>query len=350
MNINSLESNLNTRGIRVLKEMKEFTDKVEINEYSSVKQLELHNFLLTYKHNPEFNYTYKQDDSIEWYIYKTKTVYKATENDVQKVNKYIKKNKIFQDPLKQLYFRVDQILNPEHLSNVVEGEPVGKDDPVEKVDDDIDYLNKDILDDIIDKYKDYKKFFKYFNIELPLKSEFKNKSKYLLKAKTNKQGLESKENIENMCLYYDEYFPFGTFAAQIKNIKYEEESQLFDYMIEASSFITTDKFELCVSYYGDDEGSGTTKYSISNLVTGTAKEFTDLNIKSKKDEFIEILKSLMIEYGYEEETSNLKHIENFNKLLLQLVYGGRDDNGYETENFIGYDALISEYCFGINLE
>jgi len=346
MNANLLETKLNTRGIRVLKEMEEFTEDIELNEYDSIKQLELHNFLLTYKHDPNFNYTYKINDCIEWYIYDTYTIYNAKENDVEKVNKYITENKIFENPLKQLYFRVDQIINPENYSNDVEGESVVEDNKLN----DNDYINKDLLDDVINKYNDYAKLFKYFNIELPEKKQFKDKSKYLREAKTNKEGLESKQEIEEMCLFNEEYFPFGTFSAQIKNIKYEEESEIFDYMISASSSVITDKFELCVSYYGDDKGSCATKYNISNLVTKERKEFTNKNIKSKKDEFIEILKSLMIEYGYEEETYNIKHVESFNKLLLRLVHGGRDDNGCVTECFIGYDELISKYCFGIDLE
>ncbi len=364
MNANLLETKLNTRGIRVLKEMEEFSEHIELYEYDSVKQLELHNFLLTYKHEPNFNYTYKINDCIEWYIYDLDidTIYKANENDVEKVNKYIIENKIFENPLKQLYFRVDQIINPEHFSSevvakgvvVVEGDTEGKkgESKAKKYNklNDIDNLNKDILEDIINKYKDYKEFFKFFNIKLPNKSEFKDKLKYLKEAKTNKEGLESKQEIEEMCLFNEEYFPFGTFSAQIKNIKYEEESEIFDYMISASSSVITDKFELYISYYGDDEGSGDTKYSITNLETGEGGEFTDRNIKSKKKEFIESIQSIMIEYGYEEETHNLKKVQNFNKLLLRLVHGGRDDNGDETESFIGYYTLISEYCFGIDLE
>jgi hypothetical protein len=332
-----LEKYVNENGYKALRTLnKKYFDCCALSEYILIGDVcwnELYNidkYLRSYKHEDNFNFNYKIGDKPLDFITDDEFYEIKDEKELRHANSVVYENN--NDAEFQLAVRLKY-----HLDELKSANNIEDSDSDEDVDEIIKTTNE-----IIDNYDNYCKIFKHLSAQIPKRDEFRKMLEKLNnkddeddeEVKSNKCGNYIKETIDDLCSSYDGYNNFGFFMPKIKAIIHSEEfneaGRTVEYTINVSLYNHKNECVIDMSgeYCGDRDSSDSSRIEINGHYYKGDK-FDSF----KKLEYIEVIKKIMREFDFVEESNNMDCVTYFNRILLHML---SQNWKYDAERYVSY--------------
>jgi hypothetical protein len=330
-----LEKYVNENGYKALRTLnKKYFDCCALSEYILIGDVywnELYNidkYLRSYKHEDNFNFKYKIGDEPLGFVMDDEFHEIKDEEELRHANSVVYENKNdaeFQLAVK-LKYHLDELKN----ANIEDSDSDSDTDEI------IDTTNE-----IIDNYDNYCKIFKHLSVQIPKRDDFRkmietltNKEEEEEEVKSTKCGNYIKETINDLCSSYDGYNNFGFFMPKIKAIIHSEEfneaGRTVEYTINVSLYNHKNECVIDMSgeYCGDRDSSGSSRIEINGHYYKGDK-FDSF----KQLEYIEVIKKIMREFDFVEESNNMDCVTYFNRILLHIL---SQNWKYDAEKYVSY--------------
>jgi hypothetical protein len=338
-----LEKYVNENGYKALRTLnKKYFDCCALSEYILIGDVcwnELYNidiYLRSYKHEDNFNFNYKIGDKPLDFITDDEFYEIKDEKDLKHANSVVYEN--INDVEFQLAVKLKYHLDELKIANNIEDSDSDSDsDSDEDLDEIIETTNE-----IIDNYDNYCKIFKHLSIQIPKRDEFRKMIEKLSnkddkddkEVKSNKCGNYIKEIIDDLCSSNYGYNNFGFFMPKIKAIIHSEEfneaGRTVEYTINVSLYNHKNECVIDMSgeYCGDRDSSDSSRIEINGHYYKGDK-FDSF----KKLEYIEVIKKIMREFDFVEESNNMDCVTYFNRILLHML---SQNWKYDAEKYVSY--------------